>query len=206
MSVGITACNRADHVAQADDFALARTCPTLKLVVVDDASDDGTSEMLAAYADPGIRLLRYPQRLGRAANCNWAIELAHGELIKFLDDDLLDANGVSEMAAAQDHPATGSRIGAMLSRQEVDRVARSELSDAEAEKMATELSKVLDHIEAVRSLDLEGAEPMSGVVDVFDALRSDVPRRSLDSEVVLAPAPEPTANGFGVPNSGASAE
>ena len=97
----------------------------------------------------------------------------------------------------------------MLERQQVDhvaRLARLELSDAEAEKMAVELSHVLDHIEAIRSLDLEGVEPTSHVVEVVNALRADVPHRSLDPAVALAQAPEPTPAGFGVPSPGAAAE
>ena len=97
----------------------------------------------------------------------------------------------------------------MLERRQVDhvaRLARLELSDAEAEKMAGELSKVLDHIESIRELDLEGVAPTSHVVDLVNALRSDVPEPSLPREVALAAAPEPTPAGFGVPSPGASAE
>jgi aspartyl-tRNA(Asn)/glutamyl-tRNA(Gln) amidotransferase subunit C len=96
-----------------------------------------------------------------------------------------------------------------LERQQVDHVARLaqlELSDAEADRMAVELSKVLDHIEAIRTLDLAGVEPMSHVVDLVNALRADVPEPSLDRDVAMAAAPEPTAAGFGVPSPGASAE
>jgi aspartyl-tRNA(Asn)/glutamyl-tRNA(Gln) amidotransferase subunit C len=97
----------------------------------------------------------------------------------------------------------------MLERQQVEyvaRLARLELTDAEADKMAVELSKVLDHIEAIRSLDLEGVEPTSHIVDVVNALRADIPEPSLEPEVALAQAPEPTPAGFGVPSPGASAE
>lgn len=97
----------------------------------------------------------------------------------------------------------------MIEREQVDhvaRLARLQLSDAEAQKMAVELSKVLDHIEAIRTLDLEGVEPTSHVVDLVNALRPDVPQQSLAPEVALASAPEPTAAGFGVPSPGASAE
>jgi aspartyl-tRNA(Asn)/glutamyl-tRNA(Gln) amidotransferase subunit C len=97
----------------------------------------------------------------------------------------------------------------MLERQQVDhvaRLARLELSDAEAERMTVELSKVLDHIEAIRELDLDGVEPTSHVVDLVNALRADVPEPSLDRDVALASAPEPTPLGFGVPSPGASAE
>lgn len=86
------------------------------------------------------------------------------------------------------------------------RLARLELSDAEAEQMAVELSKVLDHIEAIRELDLEGVEPTSHVVDIVNALRADVPEPSLDRDVAMASAPEPTPLGFGVPSPGASSE
>ncbi len=97
----------------------------------------------------------------------------------------------------------------MLDRQEVDhvaRLARLELSDAEAEKMAGELSAVLAHIEAIRELDLEGVQPTAHVVDLVNALRADVPVPSLPRDVALASAPEPTSAGFGVPSPGASAE
>lgn len=86
------------------------------------------------------------------------------------------------------------------------RLARLELSDEEAERMAVELSKVLDHIEAIRELDLTGVEPTAHVIDLVNALRSDEPEPSLDRDVALASAPEPTPAGFGVPSPGASAE
>ena len=88
----------------------------------------------------------------------------------------------------------------------VAKLARLELTDAERDKMAVELSNILEHIEAIQKLDLEGVEPTSHVVDVVNALRPDVPHRSLDPEVALSAAPEPTPAGFGVPSPGASAE
>jgi aspartyl-tRNA(Asn)/glutamyl-tRNA(Gln) amidotransferase subunit C len=87
----------------------------------------------------------------------------------------------------------------------VARLARLELSDAEVDRMAVELSKVLDHIEKIRELDLEGVPPTSHVVDVVNALRADEPAPSLPVEVALQSAPEPLEGGFGVPSPGASA-
>lgn len=84
------------------------------------------------------------------------------------------------------------------------RLARLELTDEEVERMAVELSKVLDHIEKIRELDLEGVEPTSHVVDVVNALRKDEPRPSLPVAVALEPAPEPLEGGFGVPSPGAA--
>jgi aspartyl-tRNA(Asn)/glutamyl-tRNA(Gln) amidotransferase subunit C len=85
----------------------------------------------------------------------------------------------------------------------VARLARLELTDDEVERMASELSKVIDYIEKIRELDLEGVPPTSHVVDVVNALRADEPRPSLAAEVALRSAPEPLAEGFGVPSPGA---
>jgi aspartyl-tRNA(Asn)/glutamyl-tRNA(Gln) amidotransferase subunit C len=86
----------------------------------------------------------------------------------------------------------------------VARLARLDLSDAEVETMAAELSGVLAHIEKIRELDLAGVSPTSHVVDVVNALRDDAPRPSLPVEVALASAPDPVEGGFGVPSPGAS--
>lgn len=86
----------------------------------------------------------------------------------------------------------------------VARLARLELSDAELERMAGELSKVLDHIEKIRELDLDGVEPTSHVIDVVNALRADAPEPSLPRDVALESAPEPVSGGFGVPSPGAA--
>ena len=70
--------------------------------------------------------------------------------------------------------------------------------------MSVELSKVLDHIDKIRELDLEGVRPTSHVIDVVNALRADEPEPSLPVEVVLASAPERINGGFGVPSPGAA--
>lgn len=88
----------------------------------------------------------------------------------------------------------------------VARLARLDLTDEQVERMAGELSKVLDHIEKIRELDLTGVPPTSHVVDVAGVVRSDRPRPCLPVEVALANAPEPVevpaGLGFGVPSPG----
>ena len=94
----------------------------------------------------------------------------------------------------------------MLERDQVlhvARLARLQLGEEELQRMAGELSKVLDHIERIRELDLADVPPTSHVVDVTNALRADEPIPCLAPEVALAQAPEPVAGGFGVPSPGA---
>jgi aspartyl-tRNA(Asn)/glutamyl-tRNA(Gln) amidotransferase subunit C len=84
----------------------------------------------------------------------------------------------------------------------VARLARLELSEEDVERMASELSHVLDHIEKIRELDLDGVPPTAHVVDAATPLRPDDPRPCLDRDEVLAAAPEPVEGGFGVPSPG----
>lgn len=98
----------------------------------------------------------------------------------------------------------------MLSREQVlhvARLARLELSEAEVERMASELSSVLDHIETIGQLrDLADVAPTSHVVAVENALRPDEPRPSWPRREVLAAAPDVDRDGFRVPSPGAGAD
>jgi aspartyl-tRNA(Asn)/glutamyl-tRNA(Gln) amidotransferase subunit C len=94
----------------------------------------------------------------------------------------------------------------MIERDEVlhvARLARLRLTEQEVERMARELSSVLDHIEKIGELDLEDVEPTSHVVPLENVLRADEPRPSLSRERALADAPAPLEGGFGVPSPGA---
>ena len=91
----------------------------------------------------------------------------------------------------------------MLSRDQVlhvAKLARLELTEEELERFAGELSKVLDHIEKISELDLDGVPPTSHVVDVPNALRPDEPKPSLPRDVAFANAPAIDEDGFSVPS------
>jgi aspartyl-tRNA(Asn)/glutamyl-tRNA(Gln) amidotransferase subunit C len=85
----------------------------------------------------------------------------------------------------------------------VARLARLRLTDDEVERMSGELSTILEAIEQIGELDLDGVEPTSHVVTVENVLRPDEPRPSLPRECALANAPDATDQGFRVPSPGA---
>ena len=82
----------------------------------------------------------------------------------------------------------------------VARLARLELSEEETERMASELSGILDHIERIGELDLDQVPPTSHVVALENVLRPDDPRPSLSRERALAGAPDASEAGFRVPS------
>jgi aspartyl-tRNA(Asn)/glutamyl-tRNA(Gln) amidotransferase subunit C len=93
----------------------------------------------------------------------------------------------------------------MIDREQVlhvARLARLELSEAEVERMASELSGVLDHVDRIAELDLEGTEPTTHVIELENVLREDEPRPSLARERALEQAPDRAEDGFRVPSPG----
>jgi aspartyl-tRNA(Asn)/glutamyl-tRNA(Gln) amidotransferase subunit C len=82
----------------------------------------------------------------------------------------------------------------------VARLARLRLSEAEVETMAGELSGILEHVDRIGNLDLEGVEPTSHVVELENVWRADEPRPSLPHDVALASAPDPQDGAFRVPS------
>lgn len=82
----------------------------------------------------------------------------------------------------------------------VAKLARLRLSDAEVERMVGELSGILDHVDRIGNLDLDGVEPTSHVVPLENVLRADEPWRSLPRDVALASAPDPQDGAFRAPS------
>ncbi len=68
--------------------------------------------------------------------------------------------------------------------------------------MSRELSSVLDHIEKISELDLDGVEPTTHVVQLENVMRPDEPRESWPRERILEDAPDVAQGGFRVPTPG----
>jgi aspartyl-tRNA(Asn)/glutamyl-tRNA(Gln) amidotransferase subunit C len=82
----------------------------------------------------------------------------------------------------------------------VARLARLELTDEEIERMAGELSGILEHVDRISELDLDGVEPTSHVIALENVLRPDEPRPSWSRDDVLERAPDPASGAFRVPS------
>lgn len=97
----------------------------------------------------------------------------------------------------------------MIEREQVVHVAklaRLRLSEPELERMAGELSGILDHVDRIGELDLDDVNPTSHVVELENVLRPDEPRPSWPRETMLESAPDPAEGAFRVPSPQAEAE
>lgn len=89
VSVLMTTFNSADWVHAAVASVLGQTWQRLELIVVDDASTDGTAERVAALAaaDARVRLIRLPRNAGTYAAKHVGLQHAQGEFVTCHDSD-----------------------------------------------------------------------------------------------------------------------
>lgn len=95
VSVVMPAFQAEAFVGDAIASALGQTLAEIEVIVVDDASTDGTWDVLAAWArrDARVMPLRQPARRGPAAARNLAIGQARGRWVALLDADDLFVPG-----------------------------------------------------------------------------------------------------------------
>lgn len=112
VSVALCTHNGRRFVAGQIQSILTQTTPVSEIVVSDDASTDGTieivEEMLAAYPDAARRdvIIRNPVPLGVTANFEQAISACSGELIALSDqDDVWHPERIARAAVVFEDPA-----------------------------------------------------------------------------------------------------
>jgi len=94
------------------------------------------------------------------------------------------------------------KIPMKITLEDVEKVAtlaRLEVSPAEKEAFAKQLSQILSYVETLKRYDTEGVEPTATVLGQVNVFREDVVRSSLPVEKALGNAPEREADGFSVP-------
>jgi hypothetical protein len=93
LTVGMPVYNGEEFIGEALDAVLAQTYTDFEVVIADNASDDGTPDIIADYAasDPRIRHVRHDRNLGSAGNHNYLAESADTELFKWAAADDLHA-------------------------------------------------------------------------------------------------------------------
>lgn len=87
VSVVIPTRNRRDLLELTIESVLGQIGVDLEVVVVDEASDDGTSEWLASHHDPRVRRVPHDRPLGVATSRNDGIAASRGMWVALLDDD-----------------------------------------------------------------------------------------------------------------------
>jgi glycosyltransferase involved in cell wall biosynthesis len=85
ISIGILCYQQAGLIGDTIRSALAQTRPADEIVVVDDASGDGSAAVARRFA--GVRILEHPRNRGRSAVRNTLLAEVTGDILVFLDGD-----------------------------------------------------------------------------------------------------------------------
>ncbi|MDF1839517.1 MAG: glycosyltransferase family 2 protein [Planctomycetota bacterium] len=105
VSVAIPVYNGMPFLEEAVESVLAQGFGDLELILADNASDDGTEEACRRYAaeDPRVRYFRHVENMGAAANFNFTVARAQGELFKWAAaDDVCGLDWISQSVQALD--------------------------------------------------------------------------------------------------------
>ena len=87
ISVVLATYNRAACLPRAIASVLAQDGARFELIVVDDASTDGTRAYLASLADPRIRVIHAERNRGPSGARNLGLAAAQADIVAFLDSD-----------------------------------------------------------------------------------------------------------------------
>lgn len=115
VSIVVSARNEAAAIGGKLDSLLALEYPPdrVEIIVASDGSDDSTDEIVASYADRGVRLLALP-RVGKAVALNRAVETATGEILVFSDaNSLFSPDSLIRLVA----PFADSEVGGVAGDQ-----------------------------------------------------------------------------------------
>ena len=86
-----------------------------EIIVISDASEDGTDAIVREFADRGVRLVRQGERRGKSAALNLGLEIAKGEIIVFSDaNSIYERSALRELVRAFEDPSVGYVTGKMV--------------------------------------------------------------------------------------------
>lgn len=116
VSVVITTRNRLAFLREAVASVETQSYPHWDLIIVDDASKDGTSDYLRTLTDSRVRVLWMEQHCERSAARNRGLRDAVAEWILFLDDDdRLRPHALAQLVAVlAEHPRAIAAVGARV--------------------------------------------------------------------------------------------
>lgn len=114
VSVSLPAYNEASTIRDTLENLLAVDYPSdsLQIVVVSDASTDGTDEIVREFASQGVELTRQDQRRGKTAAENAAIPHLDGEIVVNIDATIrITPGSLKPLVRAFDDPTVGVASG-----------------------------------------------------------------------------------------------
>jgi cellulose synthase/poly-beta-1,6-N-acetylglucosamine synthase-like glycosyltransferase len=164
----ISAFNEVDVIRLKLQNSLALEYPAdkLEIVVVSDASDDGTDEAVQRCDDARVRLLRMPERGGKTVGLNAAAQMARGEILIFSDANAMYcADAVRSLVRNFDDPEVGAAVGESSYIDSANSAEKSESAywryETAIKRLETQLGSVVGGDGAIYAVRKECYRPMA---------------------------------------------
>lgn len=125
----IPAYNEEDFIAEKLSNSLELDYPRekLQILVAADGSSDRTPEIVRGFADQGIELAYVPERGGKMAAINRAMQMARGEIVVFSDaNNMYEPQAIRLLTAPFSDAGIGSVTGAKHIIQDGRRLSAAE--------------------------------------------------------------------------------
>ena len=117
VTIIIAAYNESEHIQKTIQNKLDLDYPMdkLEIIVVSDASDDGTDELVTEYNEANVRLIRQDPRAGKTSALNLAVPHVKGEIIVFSDaNSIYDPKAIKKLVGNFSDPEVGYVTGKMI--------------------------------------------------------------------------------------------
>lgn len=109
----IVPCHNNSHIENVLDSVISQLRSEDEIIVVDDYSDEKTKETLDKMKDRGVLVVHSQKRGNRSANRNLAAGMSRGELLLFLDGDVLLETGALEKIREYDFGSVSGICGSV---------------------------------------------------------------------------------------------
>jgi glycosyltransferase involved in cell wall biosynthesis len=112
VSVVMSVYNCVQYINEALNSLLKQNFSDFEIIIIDDASDDGTLEEVLKYKDARIRLFKNDIRIGLTKNLNKGLGLARGEYIaRFDGDDIVSLDRLGKQCSYLDRHSEVVAVG-----------------------------------------------------------------------------------------------
>jgi glycosyltransferase involved in cell wall biosynthesis len=134
VSILLPTYNRGNIIGEAIDAAINQKYQDWELIILDDHSSDNTSQIGNEYSKkyPNILYNYNKKNIGQPGNRNIGISLAKGELIFFIEDDLiLDKECLMYLVQTYDELKSSVKVGGVMPRlfSELEKQLKSDKCD-----------------------------------------------------------------------------
>lgn len=195
VSLIVSAFNEVGIIREKIENSLALDYPKdrLEVLVISDASDDGTDNIVLEYANKKVRLCRQPERHGKSAGLTKFCPTATGEVLVFTDANaMFRPNAIAKLVRHFDNPQIGYTVGCQLYKDTDGASATSENIywniELKLKEWESRLSSVVGADGAIYALRKELFEPLANedINDFYLPLRVVVKgfRGTFDREAI----------------------